>query len=137
MNAKIDTFSQRLRAKLEGVDKRLKDLRTSATNATDKARAEAKAQLATIESRAKDQRGKVQAAEAKVKAWTEEQKVATSEKIATCKTERNLKRLTAHAESAEDYPIASMQLAADAIDEAERAAIEAVVARIDADAAQT
>jgi hypothetical protein len=137
MNEKIDSFCKELRAKLDGVDKRIKDLKAGAKGATEKAKIEAKAQLAALENRAKDQRAKVQAAEAKTKAWIEEKKTATSEKIAAWKTQRDVKKLAAHADSTEDYAVASMQLAAAAVDEAERAAVEAVVARMDADAAQT
>jgi hypothetical protein len=62
--------------------------------------------------------------------------MATGEKIAAWKAQRDVKKLAAHADSAEDYAVASMQLAATAVDEAGRAAVEAVVARMDADAAQ-
>jgi hypothetical protein len=136
MNEKIDSFCKELRAKLDGVDKRIKDLKAGAKGATEKAKIEAKAQLAALENRAKNQRANVQAAEAKTKAWIEEKKTATSEKIAAWKTQRDVKKLAAHADGTEDYAVASMQLAAAAVDEAERAAVEAVVARMDADAAQ-
>ena len=136
MNEKIDSFCKELRAKLDGVDKRIKDLNAGAKSATEKAKVEAKAQLAALENRARDQRAKVQATEAKTKAWFEEKKTATSEKIAAWKAQRDVKKLAAHADGAEDYAVASMQLAAAAVDEAERAAVEAVVARMDADAAQ-
>jgi hypothetical protein len=137
MIEKVDSFCKELRAKLDGVDKRIKDLKAGAKSATEKAKVEAKAQLAALENRARDQRAKVQATEAKTKAWFEEKKkTATSENIAAWKAQRDVKRLAAHADSAEDYAVASMQLAAAAVDEAERAAVEAVVARMDADAAQ-
>jgi hypothetical protein len=71
-----------------------------------------------------------------VKAWVEEKKTATSEKIAAWKAQHDVKKLAAYADSAEDYAVASIQLAAAAVDEAERAAVEAVVARMDADAEQ-
>jgi hypothetical protein len=135
MNEKIESFSKELRAKLDGVDKRLKDLSISAKGATEKAKMEAKAQLAALESRAKDQHAKVQSAEARTKAWLEEKKTATDEKIAIWKEQRDVKKLASLADSTEDYAVASMQLAAAAVDEAERAAVAAVVARMDAAAA--
>jgi hypothetical protein len=137
MNEKVDSFCKELRAKLDGVDKRIKDLKAGAKSATEKAKLEAKAQLAALENRARDQRAMVQATEAKTKAWFEEKKTATSEKIAAWKSQHDVKKLASHAESAEQYAVASMQLAAAAVDEAERAAVEAVVARMDADDAQT
>jgi hypothetical protein len=137
MNEKVDSFCKELRAKLDRVDKRIKDLKAGAKGATEKAKVEAQAQLAALENRARDQRAKVQATEAKTKAWIDEKKTATSENIAVWKAQRDVKKLAAHADSAEDYAVASMQLAAAAVDEAERAAVEAVVARMDSDAAQT
>ena len=136
MNEKIESFSKELRAKLDGVDKRLKDLTASAKGATEKAKVEARAQLAALESRAKEQHAKIQSAEAKTRVWLEEKKTATREKIATWKAQHDVKKLAAHADSAEQYAEASMRIAAASVDEAERAAVEAVVARIDAKAAQ-
>lgn len=132
MNEKVDSFCKELRAKLDGVDKRIKGLKAGAESGTEKAKVEAKAQLAALENRARDQRAKVQATEAKTKAWFEEKKTATSEKIAAWKTQRDVKKLAAHADNAENYAVASMELAVAAVDEAERAAVEAVVARMDA-----
>jgi hypothetical protein len=137
MNEKIDNFCKELRTKLDGVDKRLNDLKAGAKGATEKAKVVARAQLAALEKRAKDQRAKAQAVDAKAKSWLEEKKTATSEKIAAWKSQHDVKKLAAHAKSAEQYAVASMQLAAAAVDEAERAAVEAVVARMDADDAQT
>jgi membrane protein involved in colicin uptake len=135
MNEKIESFCKELRTKLDGVDKRIKDLKAGAKTATEKAKVEAKAQLAALDNRAKDQRAKIQATEAKAKAWLEQKKTATSEKIAAWKAQHDVSKLAAHADSAENYAVASMQLAVAAVDEAERAAVEAVVARMDADAA--
>src|SRR5262249_31757436 len=78
MNEKIESFSKELHPTLDGMDKRLKDLTASAKRATEKAKVEAKAQLAALESRAKQQHAKVQSAEARTKAWLEEKKTATS-----------------------------------------------------------
>jgi hypothetical protein len=136
MNEKIESFTKELRAKLDGVDKRLKGLTANAKGATEKAKVEAKAQLAVLESRVKEQHAKLETAEAKTKAWVEEKKTATSEKIAAWKAQRDVKKLAAHADSTEQYAVVSMRLAMAAVDEAERAAVEAVVTRMDADTAQ-
>jgi hypothetical protein len=137
MNEKLDNFCKELRTKLDGVDKRLKDLKAGAKGATEKAKVEARSQLTALESRAKDQRAELKSTEAKAKAWLEEKKAATGEKIAAWKAKHDVKKLAARADSAGDYAVASMQLAVAAVDEAERAAVEAVVTRMDADAAQS
>jgi hypothetical protein len=136
MNENIESFSAELRAKLDGLDKRLKDLTASAKGVTEKAKVEAKAQLAALESRAKEQHAKVQSAEAKTRAWLEEKKAATSKNIAAWKAQHDVTKLAAYAHSTAQYALASMRLAAASVDEAERAALEAVIARMDADAAQ-
>ena len=91
MNEKIDGFWKELRTKLDGVDKRLNHLKASAKGATEKAKIEAKAQLAVLESHVKEQHAKVQAVEAKTKAWLEEKKTATSDKIAAWKAQHDVK----------------------------------------------
>jgi hypothetical protein len=136
MDQKVENFRKELRAKLDGVEKRLKELNATTKNVTEKTRSEVKAQLAALDSRAKAQRAKQQEVEAKAKTWLERKKVDTSEKIATWKAQHEVNKLTAHAKDAEDYAAAAMQLAIAAVDESERAAVEAVVARLDADAAQ-
>ena len=85
MNEKIDSFCKELRAKLDGVDKRIKDLKAGAKSATEKASVEAKAQLAALENRARDQRAKVQATEAKTKL---EEFVARRTKMAETKIQQ-------------------------------------------------
>jgi hypothetical protein len=137
MSEMFDKFCSDLRTKINDADKRLKDLKASAKNAGQKAKDNAKAHLAMLESKAKEQQAKIDASEAKVKAWADEKKTITADKIAEWKAERQVRKLNDRADGAESYAVATMQVAAAAVDEAERAAIEAVVARIDADAVQS
>jgi hypothetical protein len=48
VNEKLDSFCKELRAKLDGVNKRISDLKAGAKSATEKAKVEAKAQLAAL-----------------------------------------------------------------------------------------
>jgi hypothetical protein len=137
MGEKFDKLCSDLRIKIDDADKHLKDLQASAKNAGQKARDDAKAHLATLESKAKEQQAKIEESEAKVKAWAQQKKAITADKIAEWKAQRQVKKLNDRADDAESYAVATMQVAGAAIDEAERAAIEAVVARIDADAVQS
>jgi DNA repair exonuclease SbcCD ATPase subunit len=137
MGEKFDKFCSDLRTKIDDADKHLKGLQASAKNAGQKARDDAKAHLATLENKAKEQQAKIEESEAKVKAWAQQKKAITADKIAEWKAQRQVKKLNDRADDAESYAVATMQVASAAIDEAERAAIEAVVARIDADAVQS
>jgi hypothetical protein len=136
MHEKMDNFVHQLRVKLDAADQRIKALKASAKTTTEKAKIDAKAQLAALEAHAKEQQSRLQSAQAKTKAWVDQKKMATSEKIAAWKQKHEVDKLVSHANHADDYAVASMQLAIVAVDEAERAALEAVVARIDANYAQ-
>ncbi len=72
-----------------------------------------------------------------MKAWAQQKKTMTADKIAEWKAQWQVKKLNDRADDAESYAVATMQVAAAAVDEAETAAIEAVIARIDADAVQS
>jgi Ni,Fe-hydrogenase III component G len=137
MSEKFDDFCTELRVKINDADKRLKDLKTSVEGATEKSKIEARAQLAALENKAKDQKARADAAQAKMNAWVEQKKTITHEKIAQWREQRDAKKLAARADDAEQYALAAMQYAAAAVDEAERAAVEAVVAKMDAESAQT
>jgi hypothetical protein len=135
MSEKFNNFCSELRTKINDADKRIKDLKASAVGAGEKAKLEAKAQLAALENKAKEQKARAAAADAKAKAWVEEKKTMTHDKIAQWKEQRDVKRLAARADLSEHYAVTAMEIAAAAVDEAERAAVEAVVARMDADGA--
>jgi hypothetical protein len=133
MSEKFSDFCSELRTKINDADKRIKDLKAGAGSASEKAKVEARAQLAALENKAKEQKARTAATEAKAKAWVEEKKTMTHEKIAQWKEQQDAKRLVARADLSEHYAATAMEVAASAVDEAERAAVEAVVARMDAD----
>jgi hypothetical protein len=133
MSEKFDNFCGELRTKINDADKRIKDLKANAVVAGEKAKVEARAQLAALENKAREQKARNAAAEAKVKAWVEEKKTMTHDKIAQWKEQGDAKRLATRADLTERYAVTAMEIAAAAVDEAERAAVEAVVARMDAD----
>ncbi len=132
MNEQIDRFFSEVRAKVNEAEKRIKELNVAAKGAAENAKSQAKAQLATLEAKAKEHRAKAEAAEAKAKKWLEEKKATTAEKIANWKAQHETKRLAAYADLAEDYAAASIAAASSSIDEAERAVVEAIAARLEA-----
>jgi len=136
MSKKIDTLCAELQTKINETDKRLKDFAENARNSGQKAKNEAKAYLEWLDNKAKEQRARTEAADAKIKAWVDQKKSVTAEKIAEWKAQRQLKKLADRADGAESYAVDAMQVAAAAVDEAEKAAVEAIIARLDADAVQ-
>jgi hypothetical protein len=136
MNQKIDNFCHDLRSKINDADKRLKDLRVSANSKTQQAKNEAKAHLQWLDNKAKEQQARTEASKAKVKAWVQEKKTITDEKIAEWKAQRQVGKLADRTDDAEDYAAVAIDVAFAAVDEAERATIEAILARMDADMVQ-
>ena len=134
MSEKFDNFCSELRTKINDADKRVNDLKANAVGASEKAKLEARAQLAALENKAKDRKARAAAAEAKAKNWVDEKKTMTQDRIAEWKEQRDVKRLGSRADLSEQYAVGAMEIAAAAVDEAERAAVEAIVARMDADA---
>ena len=136
MGEKFDWFCSDLRTKIDDADKHLKVFRP-APRTRVKRPGMMRRHPAALENRAKERQAKLEASEAKVKAWAQEKKTITADKIAEWKAQRQVRKLTNRADDAESYAVAAMQVAAAAVDEAETAAIAAVVARIDADAVQS
>jgi hypothetical protein len=130
----IGNFCDQLRTKLDAADKRLKDMQMGLRGAGDKAKNDAKAHLASLENKVKQQKATVQAQESSMKAWLQEKKTITNDKVAEWKAQRQVKKLASRADSAETYAAFVIQIAIAAIDEAESAVVDALIARADADA---
>src|ERR1700730_15729287 len=111
MSEKFNNFCSELRTKINDADKRIKDLKANALGAGEKAKVEAKAQLAALENRAKEQKARTAAAEAKVKTWIEGKKTMTHDKIAEWKQQRDVKRLESHADLSKHYAVTAMEIA--------------------------
>ena len=135
MSEKLDNVRSDLRSKLNEADKHLKDIEANAKSANEKAKAQLQAQLKSVENKVNDAKSRVAAADAKMKSWIDEKKEMTQDAIAQWKAQRNAKKLGSRADRSEDYAVVATQYAGAAIDEAERAVLEAIVARMDADAA--
>ena len=118
MSEKFNNFCSELRTRINDADKRIKDLKASALGAGEKAGVEARAQLAALENKAKEQKARTAAAEAKAKAWVEEKKTMTHDKIAQWKEQGDAKGLAARADLTEHYAVTAMEIAAAAVDEA-------------------
>ncbi len=135
MGQHIDAFCEDLREKLTGIDDALGALKSSVTDRGAQADEMVREHLGAVKSRIEQQYEKVVEANRHAKTWIEEKKDATEAEIATWKQNHERQKLERRAERAEDYARAASELAAAAIDEAEAAALEAWLARSDADSA--
>jgi len=134
MSEKSETLWNNLRAKVNDVDKRLKELGTSAKSKNDKAKADVTARLALIENKVREGKARVAADNEKMKASVEERKTMTQDKVAQWKEQRNATKLAARADNSEQYAISAIEIAAVAIDDAEMSVVQATLDRMDADA---
>jgi predicted nucleic acid-binding Zn-ribbon protein len=92
--------------------------------------------LDKVQRRIEQGRAKVAAAQSEVNDWVDQRKVATSDKIAEWKAKRETTKLQNRADKAERYAAAAIDVAVAALDEAEQAALEAWLARQDANVAE-
>ena len=136
MSARVDKFCDGLRDRLNALEARVASARANVQalpgkaekavhDTVDQARAKLQAQAAHVEKTRTD-----------LKAWCEQKKAETQAMIREWKAKHEAKKLSARADRAEAYAEAALALALAGIDEAEEAVLDAVAARLDADAAQ-
>jgi hypothetical protein len=136
MSERIDEFCENLRVKLTSMDDKLQALKAKIDAKSKAAEQDVRAQLDSLTRRMEQDRLKVSSAQNEVKKWVEERKAATKEKIAEWKTKHEKLRLQNRADGAERYAAAAAMVALSAVDEAQQAALEAWLARKDADSTQ-
>ena len=135
MNPSIDRLCDQLRIKLHGIDRRLEALKANGSDISDKSRHQIESQMDSVQQRIFDRRRAVEAATGRVTAWIERKKPAFEVNVAEWREHRNLLGLNSRADDAEAYAEAVFDLAAAAADEAAQAALEALLARNDANVA--
>jgi light-regulated signal transduction histidine kinase (bacteriophytochrome) len=136
MGERIDQFCENLRVKLTSIDNNMQALKTKIDGKAQTAERDVRTHLDGVKKRIEQDRTKLTTAQADIKKWVEERKSASNEKIAEWKVKLEKAKLQARANSAEQYAAAAAIVAMSAIDEAEQAALEAWLARRDADSAQ-
>jgi hypothetical protein len=135
MSEHIDRLCGDLRIKLHGIDRRLEALKGNAMATSEKSQHAVESQLDRVEQRIYDNRITVEAANARVKAWLDGKKDGFDGSRAGWKENRQFHLLNSRADDAEAYAEAVFDLAAAAADGAAQAALEALLARNDANVA--
>ena len=136
MSEHIDQFCEKLRIKLTNIDNNMESLKSKIDSKARTAEQDVRRHLDGVKKRIEQDRGDVAAAQADIKKWIEERKATASEKVAELKAKRETAQLQNRANSAERYAAGAAVVALAAIDEAERASLEAWLARKDAENAQ-
>jgi len=132
MGKRIDEFCEDLRLKLTNIENGLNSLKAKAEGKAEQAEKDVRSHLAAVQKRIAQDEAKASKARAEIKAWLDQKKTATAEKIAEWKAKAETAHLNHRADMAERYAQATVAVAMAALDEAEQATLEAWLARADA-----
>ena len=133
----LDQLSQDVRARLANIDSSLKSLKTKVDEDTKQADAEARSQLAKVSADVEANKPQLAAAEAQLTQWVQAQKAATTQKVAEWKASQDFTKLQARAAEAERYAAAARDVAVAKLNAAHQAALEAFIAKKDANSASS
>jgi len=133
MSKRIDQFCEDLRQKYTIAASGLDGLRAQINGKAAHVDLAVHNHLERVRKRVEQGRAKVAAAQTEIKNWADEKKAVTGDKIADWKEKREADKLQIRADKAERAAAAASVVAIAAFDEAEEAALEAWLARYDAD----
>jgi DNA anti-recombination protein RmuC len=136
MSEKVDQFCDTLRDRLNALDGRLQSVKANLQVLAEEAEAGLRAKLDEARTKLQAQKERIQETRANLKARAQQMVAETREAVSKWKAKGETRRLIARADLAEAYAADAIAHALASIDEAEEAILEALVARIDADAAQ-
>jgi predicted glutamine amidotransferase len=131
----IDTICDRLRIQLHGIDRRLEALKGNGMATSEKSRRKMESQADAVQQRIFDRRRTVENANTNVNAWVKSKRAGSNAEVDQWKERRQVLQLNSRADYAEEYAVASFELVMAATDKASAAALEALLARTDANVA--
>lgn len=137
MSQRIAKFCEDLRLKLTNMESGLGTLKTKMEGKTQQAGQEVRNHLEGVKKRIAQDEAKASAARAEIKTWFDNEKSISASKIAEWKAKHELSHLQNRADLADRYAKATIHVALSALDEAERASLEAWLARAEANPAES
>ena len=136
MSTQIDQFCEDLRVNMTMIDDNLRAVKAKAAGTTDEAQRAARQQMDSLQKKIDAAKAAVETAKPKINKWVELQKTTAQSKIAEWKVKGDQKSLEMRADMADAYANAASVVASSAVDEAAKAALEALLARFDAEASK-
>lgn len=133
MSEKVDQFCEGLRVRLTGMEASVEDLKAKIEHDRQSTKESIEAKIDEAKSRIGSTKADADAARARMKTQLEEMDEETADRIAEWKHNREVEKLERRAEDLEAYASWAILVAADAIDEADVATLQAIAARLDAD----
>jgi DNA repair exonuclease SbcCD ATPase subunit len=135
MSTAIDNFTKQLHDNLEAVEDQVKSLKESIQSAPRKTQIEIESQIDQAKAKLEAKKQEFDQYRAKIKTQLEEKESEVKSHVEEWKTSRKVQKLEHRADRSENYAATVTYLAIATIEEAEKATLEAIAARLDAEAA--
>jgi hypothetical protein len=132
MSVTIDNFTKQLHDNLEMLEDRATKMKASMQAAPQKTQAEIELRLDEVKANLADRKHEFDEYRAKLKTQFEERESEVKLTVDEWKSSRQVKKLEHRAEKAEDYATTATFLAVAMMEEAEKATLQAISARLDA-----
>ena len=132
MSTAIDNFTQQLHDNLEAVEERVKSIKDSIISAPEKTQTEIRLRLDEAKAALEAKKHQFEEYRAKIQAQFEQKETQLKSNIEEWKTSREVKKLEHLANEAENYATTAIYLTMITLEEAEKATLEAIAARLDA-----
>ena len=134
MNAKVNQFCDGLRNRFHAVEERLAAVKTNMQAVAKEGDKALHEKLDAARRQLQAQKERVEKTQEKLKAGFRQKMTETKEAVNEWKAKREVQKLNVRADRAEAYAADAIDFALATINEAEEAMLDAVVARMDADA---
>jgi exonuclease VII large subunit len=136
MSAAVDQFCNKLRDRLNAMEKRLETVKTDIKSRSEVAEKALRGKLEEARAKLRHQVARADWLRTDLKARAQEKMAETKEAIDKWKEKRETGKLKARADRAEAYASDAIEFALASVDEAEEAILDAVVARMDANSVE-
>ena len=137
MSTKIDSFTKQIHDNFEAVEDRAKSLKKTIQSASKKTEVEIQSRLDEAKTKLDAKREEFSGYRAKLETQFKEKEFEVKSQVEEWKASREVKKLEHRAGKSEDYAATATLLAMATLEKAEEAALAAIAARRDAEAAKT
>lgn len=137
MSTIIEKFAKQLHDNLEMVEERVKSLRDNIQSVPRQPHIEIQSKLDQAKANLSNKKREFEGYRAKLQIQFEEKESELNSNIEEWKSWREISQMEIHADNAENYAAKATYLAIATMEEAEKAILEAITARLDAEIAGT
>ena len=135
MSATVETFCDTLRDRLNSVEKRIQTAKRNVQSLADEGEKAVRQKCDELQRKAQAEKNRIERLRGSLNSKAQQKIAETKEVVNGWKAKNETRMLNARADRAEAYAADAIEFSLAAIDEAEGAILDAVVARMDADEA--